>query len=288
LSADAMVFGTIAEIRAAVAQAKREGKFVGLVPTMGALHTGHERLIEACRSESGYVVVSIFVNPTQFGPNEDYARYPRTFEADRACCVRAGVDAIFAPSVDELYPSGGLGSSVDVPALANVLEGQSRPGHFRGVATVVLKLFNIVQPDVAYFGEKDFQQLQVIRRMCADLDCPVAIRGAPTVREPDGLAMSSRNRFLNPEERRAAAVLSRAVGLAREAVGSGETDADRVRQILRRTLESEGLVRVDYAEVADAQTLAPLAALEPGRSAVALVAVRIGPVRLIDNGLLPG
>lgn len=282
------LFGTIAEVRTAVRQAKAEGKRVGFVPTMGALHDGHERLIDVCRRESDYVIVSIFVNPTQFGPSEDFARYPRTLPADRARCARAGADGVFAPSVDEMYPRGALCSFVDVPELSGILEGRSRPGHFRGVATVVQKLFQIVLPDAAYFGQKDYQQLQLIRRMARDLDSPVAIYGVATAREPDGLAMSSRNRFLSPEERQAATVLSHALRAATEAVRGGETDADRVRQILRETLESEVLAHVDYAEVADAETLAPLVTLDPSRGGVALLAVRIGPVRLIDNSLLPG
>lgn len=285
---DPALFGTIAEVRTAVRQAKADGKRVGFVPTMGALHDGHERLIDVCRRESDYVIVSIFVNPTQFGPSEDFARYPRTLPADRARCARAGADAVFAPSVDEMYPRGALCSFVDVPELSGILEGRSRPGHFRGVATVVQKLFQIVLPDAAYFGQKDYQQLQVILRMARDLDSPVAIRGVATVREPDGLAMSSRNRFLSPEERQAATVLSHALRAATEAVRGGETDADRVRQILRETLESEVLAHVDYAEVADAETLTPLVTLDPSRGGVALLAVRIGPVRLIDNSLLPG
>jgi pantoate--beta-alanine ligase len=276
----------IDEVRIAVKAARATGKVIGLVPTMGALHEGHVRLIEYCRAETDFVVVSIFVNPTQFGPNEDFERYPRTFDLDRQRCSAAGADLIFAPSVDAMYPRGQLSTFVEVPRLTHVLEGASRPGHFRGVTTVVLKFFTTIATDVAYFGEKDFQQQVVIRRMVADLNLPVAIRTVPTVRDHDGLALSSRNRYLNPDERRAATVLSLALRAASEAVSTGENDADRVRQILGNTIRSERRARLDYAEVADAETLEPLSRLTPGRQAVALVAAWIGSVRLIDNIIL--
>lgn len=278
---------TIHEARDAVARAKREGRSVGFVPTMGALHAGHARLIEVARQQSDVVVVSIFVNPTQFGPNEDYSRYPRTLDADLDTCRRSGADLAFVPSAEDIYPPGPPATYVEVPGLSDVLEGAVRPGHFRGVATVVLKLFQIVGPDVAFFGQKDFQQQLVLRRMVSDLNVPVRIETVPTVREPDGLAMSSRNRYLDPDQRRAAAILSRALREADAAVRAGERSADRVRQILRSTLESERLASVDYAEVADADTLEPLDHLGEGRRGVALVAVRVGPARLIDNALLP-
>ena len=200
---------SVDDVRTAVARARDAGRVVGLVPTMGALHDGHVRLIERCRAEAGWVAVSIFVNPTQFGPNEDFTRYPRTFEQDMARSRDAGADLIFAPTPATVYPGGAQSTFVEVPGLSDVLEGASRPGHFRGVATVVLKLFEIVRPDLAVFGQKDYQQQLVIRRMVADLHVPVRIVTEPTVREPDGLAMSSRNRYLNPDERRAALVLSR-------------------------------------------------------------------------------
>jgi pantoate--beta-alanine ligase len=279
---------TIAEIRAEVGKARRGGLSIGLVPTMGALHAGHLRLVEEARAASGLVVVSIFVNPTQFGPNEDFRRYPRSLEADLELCARGGADLIFAPAVEEMYPDGPSSTFVEVPSLSDRLEGASRPGHFRGVATVVLKLFTIVGPDLAFFGAKDYQQLQVIRRMVADLDVPVEVRAVPTVREADGLAMSSRNRYLDGDQRRAAVVLSRALDRASEAVRGGERDADRVRQILRQTLESEPLASLDYAEVADADTLEPAREVGPGRVTVALIAARVGPARLIDNATLPG
>ena len=285
--ADLRTCGTIAGVREVVAEARRSGLVVGLVPTMGALHAGHLRLIEEARAASGLVVVSIFVNPTQFGPGEDFRRYPRTLETDLDLCARGGAAVVFAPEVGEIYPRGPLSTFVEVPDLSGLLEGASRPGHFRGVATVVLKLFSIVGPDLAFFGRKDYQQLQVIRRMVDDLDVPVEIRAIATVREADGLAMSSRNRYLDADQRRAAIVLSRALEAARLAVEAGERDAGRVRQILRRAIESEPLASLDYAEVVDARTLEPLVGLGPGVDAVALVAARVGPVRLIDNALLP-
>jgi pantoate--beta-alanine ligase len=279
----------VKEIRELVRDARAAGQVIGLVPTMGALHEGHVRLIRECRGEAGFVVVSIFVNPTQFGPGEDYARYPRTPDDDAARAVLGGASAIFAPEVGTMYPLGLDATHIDVPGVADKLEGASRPGHFRGVATVVMKLLQMVGPDVAYFGEKDYQQLLVIRRMVADLAVPVAIRSVATVREPDGLAMSSRNRYLGPAERKAAAVLRRALDRAVQAVVEGERRADRVRQILRETVESEPLARLDYAEVADAATLEPLVKLEAdeGRGAVALLSAWVGPARLIDNARLP-
>ncbi len=278
-----VVARTIAELRAAVASARRAGMTVGLVPTMGALHRGHRSLVEAARRQTGFVVVSIFVNPTQFGPHEDLSRYPRTFEADLDLCAQGGAAVVFAPEVAELYPTGSLGTFVEVPGLGDVLEGASRPGHFRGVATVVLKLFNLVGPDVAFFGAKDYQQQLVIRQMIHDLDVPIRLATEPTVREADGLAMSSRNRYLDPTERQAAPVLYRALQGARLAVDAGERDSDRVRQILQTTIESEPLARVDSIELVDAQTLGRVTRLEADRPVVALLAVRVGPARLIDN-----
>ena len=281
------VVSTVGEVRGSVRDARREGQSVGLVPTMGALHDGHARLIERCRDASDFTAVSVFVNPTQFGPEEDFRRYPRTPEADLARCEAAGADLVFAPEPSAMYPRPREASTfVEVPGLSDVLEGAARPGHFRGVATVVLKLFTIVGPDLAFFGAKDYQQQLVIRRMVDDLNLPVAVRTVETVREPDGLALSSRNRYLEPDQRRAAAVLHRALVRAREAVDAGERDAGRVRQILDGTIESERLAHRDYAEVADADTLEPLAELAPGRRAVLLLAVRIGTTRLIDNALL--
>jgi len=280
------VIAGIDEIREAVRAIRASGKRVGLVPTMGALHRAHAALIERCRAESDFVVVSVFVNPSQFGPHEDYARYPRTPESDNELCTAAGADAVFAPDTVSMYPRGSATTVVDVPGLSSVLEGASRPSHFSGVATVVLKLFSIIGPDVAYFGEKDFQQLLVIRRMVADLNVPVEVRSVATVRESDGLALSSRNRYLDASQRLAAAVLSRALRLARRLVDDGQVDAERLRQTLRQTIESEAGVGLDYAEVADAETLVPLERLDPKRRAVALVAARVGRARLIDNVVL--
>ncbi len=281
------VVASIQALRDEVRQARNRGLTIGLVPTMGALHEGHVQLIKTCSAEADFTVVSIFVNPTQFGPHEDFSRYPRTPERDHHLCAQGGASLVFQPSVGTMYPSGTLSTFVEVPTLSTLHEGASRPGHFRGVATVVFKLFNQVMPDLAFFGEKDFQQLLVIRTMVRDLDLAVEIRGVPTVREASGLAMSSRNRYLDDHERKAAAVLSEALAEAAGAVASGERSADRVRQILRSRIESEHRARIDYAEVADALTLHPLAEIGPGTQAIALLAVRVGPARLIDNRLLP-
>ncbi|WP_169977251.1 pantoate--beta-alanine ligase [Tautonia rosea] len=282
-----VVVPTIAECRRLVTEARASGKSIGFVPTMGALHDGHLRLIDACRRHCGFLVTSIFVNPTQFGPNEDYQRYPRTPDDDHRRCAEGGVDLIFEPTVAEMYPNGPTATFVEVPGLSSVLEGKSRPTHFRGVTTVVAKLFGIVQPDLAAFGRKDFQQLAVIARMVHDLNMPIRLLPVETHREADGLAMSSRNRYLSADQRRAAVVLSRALQTAAEAVASGERSADRVRQDLAQAIELEPLAQLDYAEVADAETLEPLDDLSAGRPAVALVAARFGDTRLIDNTLLP-
>lgn len=277
---------TIPEVRLKIEHARTSRRHVGLVPTMGALHAGHARLIERCKAEADFVVVSIFVNPTQFGPSEDYSRYPRTIENDVRLSKQAGADLVFAPLAEEMYPEGRKATYVEVPGISEILEGASRPGHFRGVATVVLKLFEIVGANVAYFGAKDYQQQLVIRRMVADLNLRIAIRTVETVREADGLALSSRNRYLDPQERLAAVVLFRALEGARGAVSAGVRDAERVRQILRETIQSEPLAQLDYAEVADADSLAPLVDLSEGQRVVALLAVRVGTTRLIDNAIL--
>jgi pantoate--beta-alanine ligase len=277
---------SIAEVRTVVAQARSSGLRIGFVPTMGALHEGHVRLIERARTETQFVVVSIFVNPTQFGPNEDLGRYPRTLDKDLRKCTAAGADAIFVPAETTIYPHGRSATFVEVPGLSQVLEGASRPGHFRGVTTVVLALLEIVRPDLAVFGQKDYQQLLLIRRMIDDLHVPVGLIVVPTVREADGLALSSRNRYLEGDERRAATVLFRALERGRDAVRKGERSADRVRQILARTVSLERLVVLDYAEIADATSLEPLVSLDPGRQAVALLAARVGSTRLIDNAIL--
>jgi len=271
---------TIAEVRAAVSEARRAGKSIGFVPTMGALHRGHAALVEAARAECDLVVVSIFVNPTQFGPNEDFARYPRTLDADRAVCENAGCDVLFVPAVAEMYPAG-FATFVEVPALATGLCGRSRPTHFRGVCTVVAKLFNIVAPDVAYFGEKDAQQVRILARMTRDLDLPIRVSPQPTVREPDGLALSSRNRYLDADQRAQATVLHRALQAAAADVAVGERRADAVRERLVRTIATAPLARLDYAEVVDGETLQPVETLA-GPVLLAL-AVKFGETRLIDN-----
>jgi pantoate--beta-alanine ligase len=259
---------------------------VGLVPTMGYLHEGHLSLARAARAANAHVVASIFVNPTQFGPDEDFERYPRDAERDLSLLEREGVDVVFMPAVEEMYPDG-ASTFVDVSGpVTEVLEGAARPGHLRGVTTVVAKLFNIVEPARAYFGQKDAQQLVVVRKMARDLRMPVEVAGCPIVREPDGLAMSSRNAYLSPEERQAALSLSMALRRAEELFASGERDAERLRGAMRDVLGAEPLARVDYVSVADPDSLQELARVET--SALASLAVRIGSTRLIDNTVLPG
>jgi len=271
---------TIAEVRRWRAGGNGD---VGLVPTMGYLHDGHLALVRRARGENARVAASLFVNPTQFGPHEDLDRYPRAFERDRERLQEEGCALLFAPSVEEMYPAGAT-TRVDVGAVAEPLEGERRPGHFRGVATVVLKLLDIVQPARAYFGEKDAQQLAVIRRMVADLDVPVAVVGCPIVREADGLAMSSRNSYLDPAQRAAAPVLHRALQAARAALAGGERSGDALRALMRGLIEREPQARVDYASVADPATFQELDAV--AGPALALLAVRFGATRLIDNLLL--
>lgn len=268
------------DLRREIARWRKEGKRVGFVPTMGALHEGHLSLVGIARGHSDRVVASVFVNPTQFGPNEDFTRYPRQPEKDADMLKAAGCDLLFLPEVETMYPPGNT-VYVDLGSPAEGLEGHFRPGHFRGVATVVALLFNLVQPDVAVFGEKDAQQLAVIRKLVRDLHFPVQIVPGPTVREDDGLAMSSRNAYLNPEERRAASVLHRSLRAAGEAIAAGERRGDEVRRILSEMLNSEPLARVEYAEVVDAETFQPVETLK-GRLVLPL-AVRVGGTRLIDN-----
>jgi pantoate--beta-alanine ligase len=275
-----------ADLRRKISDTREKSKKIGLVPTLGALHEGHLRLIRQCRGEADFVVVSIFVNPTQFGAGEDFTRYPRPLEDDVRQCESVGVDLVFVPSVPTVYPHGMNSTFVEVPGLSDVLEGARRPGHFRGVATVVLKLLEMVRPDLAVFGQKDYQQQLLVGRMIADLHVPVQLSICPTVREPDGLALSSRNRYLNPQERQAAVVLNRALERAQQAVDAGERRGDRIRQILHETLKSESTADLDYAEVADAETLERLGDIGKSTRAVALVAARFGTTRLIDNTLL--
>ncbi len=273
----------IPEVRARVRDARAKGSRVGLVPTMGALHEGHASLIRMARGETGLVVVSIFVNPTQFGPGEDLAKYPRPLEADLEVCRREGASLVFAPPVSEMYPAG-FATAVHVAGLAEKMCGAFRPGHFDGVATAVAKLLEIVRPDVAYFGEKDAQQLAVVRRMVADLNLPVEIRGCPLVREPDGLAMSSRNAYLSADERRRALVLSAALAEARDALRQGERAAGRIADHVRRRIEAADGVNLEYAAVVDPDTLADLERI--GDKVLVAVAAKVGKTRLIDNVLL--
>jgi len=271
---------------AASAAFKRDGKTVAFVPTMGALHEGHATLMRCARESGAAVVASIYVNPTQFGPKEDFTKYPRTFDADCAICEREGVAAVFAPTDDEMYPSGiaAVSTWVDELQVAKRLEGERRPGHFRGVCTVVAKLFNIVQPDTAFFGQKDYQQLKVIERMVRDLRYPIQIVPVPTVRELDGLAMSSRNRYLTPSERTQATMLWKALNVARDLCARNERNAGRLHEAMARTISLAPSSRLDYAEIADGETLEPLHEAQHG--SVALVAAYIGPTRLIDNVIL--
>lgn len=270
----------VEELRREVARWRKEGKRVGFVPTMGALHEGHLSLVGIAREHVDRVVASVFVNPTQFGPNEDFTRYPRQPERDADMLKQAGCDLLFLPEVETMYPPGNT-VFVDLGSPSEGLEGHFRPGHFRGVATVVALLFNLVQPDVAVFGEKDAQQLAVVRKLVRDLHFPVEIVAAPTIREEDGLAMSSRNAYLSSGERRAAAVLSRSLRAAEAAIAAGERRGDEVRRILSQNLNSEPLARVEYAEVVDAETFQPVETLK-GRLVLPL-AVRVGGTRLIDN-----
>lgn len=270
----------IDETRSSIAALRGSGHRIGFVPTMGALHAGHISLIEAARRDDSAVVVSIFVNPTQFGPNEDFSRYPRDEAGDLARCESAGAALVFLPGVDEMYPAGAV-TTVRVAKLTDTLCGPHRPGHFDGVATVVAKLFHIVQPDAAYFGEKDAQQLAVIRRMTRDLDMPVSIVGCPTMREPDGLAMSSRNAYLSSEHRVQAAVLHRALQAGRARIESGERDARAVESLMQGMVHAAGPARVDYISVVDAAGLQPVSKIDV--PVLLALAVRIGGTRLIDN-----
>jgi pantoate--beta-alanine ligase len=273
---------TIAEVRRAVHEVRTLGATVGLVPTMGALHEGHLSLIRAARKETDTVVVSIFVNPTQFGPGEDLDRYPRDLDRDRESCRLAGADLVYAPADEEMYPEG-FCTWVEVGGLTEGLCGRSRPGHFRGVCTVVTKLFNICLPDRAYFGEKDAQQLAVVQRMVRDLNMPLIIVPCPTVREPDGLAMSSRNVRLTPEERAQAPALYRALSAARDLVATGEREAARLDAAIRAVLAGATLGEVDYVEIVRADDLTPVTTLR-GDCLIALAVFFPGSgTRLIDN-----
>ncbi len=268
------------ELRQAVRQARRQGASIGCIPTMGALHAGHVSLMEASRQRCDFSVVTIFVNPTQFAPQEDLEKYPRPIERDLAACRQAGMDLVFTPQVETMYPPG-FSTWVEVTGLTNRLEGASRPTHFRGVTTIVMKLFQLVQPDVAFFGAKDYQQQLVIRRMVRDLNVPVEIVTCPTVRETDGLALSSRNVYLSPQERTSALVLSESLALAESRLRSGTQDIAAIEAEMRKLLDARPGVVTDYAVIVDAETLEPLPRPQPRMTA--LVAARVGTTRLIDN-----
>ena len=267
----------VAEMRAL---RKKLPEPVGFVPTMGALHEGHLALVRRARSENESVIASIFVNPTQFGPQEDFAAYPRDLQRDLKLLEGEGVDVVFAPEAEEMYPPG-FSTWVDVEGLTERLEGAFRPGHFRGVATVVAKLFNITSPTRAYFGQKDAQQALVLKRMVADLNFDLELIVVPTVREPDGLAMSSRNAYLTPEERRSATILWRALLEAKKLWEGGERDAERLRRRMRELIQSEPRAKLEYVSVADAESLEELSEID--RPALVSLAVRLGRARLIDN-----
>ena len=273
---------TVKEVREQVKEWKKQGLSVGFVPTMGYLHEGHKSLMDAARKGNDKVVVSIFVNPMQFGPTEDLATYPRDLDHDAALCESAGVDLIFHPEPEEMYEKD-FCSFVDMTGLTEGLCGKTRPIHFRGVCTVVNKLFNIVTPDHAYFGQKDGQQLAVIKRMVRDLNMDIEIIGCPIVREEDGLAKSSRNTYLSPEERKAALILSKTVALGKE-LAKTEKDANKVVEAMKKNIETEPLAKIDYVEAVDALSMAPVEKLE-GTCMLAM-AVYIGKTRLIDNTLI--
>ena len=276
------IVGTVKEVREQVKEWKKQGLSVGFVPTMGYLHEGHKSLMDAARKGNDKVVVSIFVNPMQFGPTEDLATYPRDLDHDAALCESAGVDLIFHPEAEEMYEKD-FCSFVDMTGLTEGLCGKTRPIHFRGVCTVVNKLFNIVTPDHAYFGQKDGQQLAVIKRMVRDLNMDIEIVGCPIIREEDGLAKSSRNTYLSPEERKAALILSKTVALGKE-LAKTEKDANKVVEAMKKNIETEPLAKIDYVEAVDALSMAPVEKLEG--SCMLAMAVYIGKTRLIDNTLI--
>ncbi len=282
---------TIESVRQLVKAARSKGKNIGLVPTMGALHIGHISLIEAAVKQCDFVVVSIFVNPTQFGPGEDFEKYPRPLDADLKICRKAGVDVVFVPTQEQMYPSENL-TWVNVEKLTESLCGQSRPIHFRGVTTVCAKLFNIVAPDVAFFGQKDVQQAIVIKRMVADLNMPLEIVICPTVRRPDGLAVSSRNKYLTEEQKKDATLIYKSLQKCREMIDAGTTDSEMIIAEMRKILSQAPSIEIEYISIVDAETLQtidPHTCLPTGRrggKVLAAVAVQIGSARLIDNILV--
>ena len=277
------VLTTIEAMRSASRAAKTAGKRVGFVPTMGALHEGHLSLVRSAKAQCDVVATSIFVNPTQFGPNEDFSKYPRAFERDRELFAKEGVELLFAPAVEEMYPAGAV-TYVTVEGMSERLCGKSRPGHFRGVTTVVSKLFNIVEPDIAFFGQKDAAQVAIIRRMVRDLDIPVEIAVCPIVREADGLAMSSRNTYLDLQQRKAALVLYRSLQKVKREFESGESNAAKLAEQGRKLFALEPSVRLDYLEIVDPDNLEALDNVES--SALVAVAAFLGATRLIDNFIL--
>jgi pantoate--beta-alanine ligase len=279
-----IVVETVEATRSLCDRARSEGRALGLVPTMGYFHEGHRSLMRAARAENDVVVVSLFVNPTQFGPDEDLSSYPRDLESDRDIAALEGVDVVFAPSVEEMYPGGPPRTTVHVEGLTADLCGRARPTHFDGVTTVVAKLFSIVGACTAYFGRKDYQQLAVVRQMTRDLDLPVEVRGVPLVREPDGLAMSSRNAYLSDEQRGEALVLSRTLRQVAASAERGERDARALEAELRSEIAEQTGVELEYGEVRDALTLEPVDRIE--RDAVIALAARVGTTRLIDNVVL--
>jgi pantoate--beta-alanine ligase len=272
-----VVIESLAELRRAISITRGSRATIGFVPTMGALHAGHVALIERARAQCDHVVVSIFVNPTQFGPSEDFNRYPRMVEADTKLCRKHGVDLVFVPDAAAIFPDD-FATFIDVGAIGDVYEGATRPGHFRGVATVVLKLFHLVRPDAAYFGQKDAQQVAVIHQLVRDFNLPLQLVVVPTVREPDGLALSSRNRYLDPTQRTQAVVLSQALTAAKKAWADGQRDAKRLQDIMASVVAAAPDMRLDYAAVVDPKTFAPATA-----NAIAIIAAKIGTTRLIDN-----
>jgi pantoate--beta-alanine ligase len=281
-----VVVAELEPLRIAIDEARRKGRMIGLVPTMGALHAGHLSLVAAARAQTEFVVVSIFVNPTQFGPQEDLQRYPRPLERDLQLCGDVGVDLVFHPSPEVVYPPG-YRTYVEVTGLQDVLCGAARPGHFRGVATVVLKLFNMVRPHRAFFGQKDAQQVRIIQQMVRDLNVPVEVCICPIVREADGLALSSRNEYLEAEERQRATVLHHTLSEARRQIEAGERDAETIRRRMTEQIAAVPGAVVDYAAVVDAETLENVDALEAVRPLLLAVAVKFGGTRLIDNVLIP-
>jgi pantoate--beta-alanine ligase len=277
------IIRTIAWMKEYARGARADSCVIGLVPTMGALHEGHTALVARARQECSRVIASVFVNPKQFGPTEDYKKYPRDLEKDAKALGDVGVDVLFAPDVADVYPDG-FRTYVNVEGISERLEGRSRPGHFRGVSTVVLKLFEIVQPHFAYFGRKDAQQVRIISEMAHDLNLDAEIVVCPVVREPDGLALSSRNAYLNAEERKASAVLHRALVVVRNELSAGVRDAMQLQTAMRRIIEAEPLAAVDYAEIVSADTFEPV--VRVARPSYAVLAVHIGKTRLIDNLLI--